>query len=100
MPMYVPPEGVYFQLISAVTKRRMFSRRHMSPHVGMFDGPDYPDQWFTVIKGGPYGDKSDIYKYALKTKGTDSVLFSRGHDKHVGNIEDRGNHQDMYVFTH
>ena len=96
MPVYVPPEGVYFQLTSAVTKRRLFSRRHLTPHVGTYDGPDYPDQWFTVIKGERYGD---TYKYALKTKDTDCMLFCRGHDKHIGNIEGRGNHQDMYVLA-
>ena len=90
--MYIPDEGVYFQLISTCTNNRIFSRSSPDPKVGMTDGPEYDDQWFTLI----YGTSSNNHagQYAIKGKESKRVLFSRTADPHVSNVEGDGTYND------
>jgi len=91
--MYIPREGLYFHLVSTQTNHRIFSRTS-EPNVGLTDGPEYEDQLFSLIHGS--SDNSYDGLYAIKSKESGRLLFSRGSDPHVGNIEGEGEYSDNW----
>lgn len=94
--MYIPEKGLYFQLVNISTNSRLFSREKPEPHVNTFGGPEFDDQWFTLIHGTPENGRAGMY--ALTSKATPKVVFSRATgNPRVGNIERQDQYDDMYV---
>ncbi|KAK0469228.1 uncharacterized protein EV420DRAFT_15892 [Desarmillaria tabescens] len=91
--MYIPPQGIYFRLLGRVSQCVLFARNGPEPLVWQYKGPEYEDQLFTLI----HGTGSHAGLYAIKSKCTGKVLFSRGSPPpRVGQIEGDGAHPDNW----
>jgi len=95
--LYIPPKGIYFRLLGYKSNEVLFSRTHNQPEVGQIPQGDsqYDDQLFTLIHGT--GSHKELY--AIKSKDTGRVLFSRTYSPNVGHIEGDGVHEDKWVLT-
>lgn len=89
--MYIPPNGLYFRLLGYVSQEVIFAR-NSDPKVGCVSyTSEHTDQYFTLIHGT--GEHSG--KYAIKSKATGYVLFSRrGSQPHVGLVPGDGSYND------
>ncbi|KAK0196670.1 hypothetical protein F5146DRAFT_946624 [Armillaria mellea] len=91
--MYIPPQGIYFRLLGRVSQCVLFARNSPEPLVWQFKGPESEDQLFTLIHGT--GEHAGLY--AIKSKATGMVLFSRmSPPPRVGRIEGDGAYQDNW----
>ncbi|KAK0451214.1 hemolytic lectin LSLb [Desarmillaria tabescens] len=91
--MYIPPQGIYFRLVGHASQHVLFSRNHADPEFWHYKGPEYEDQLFTLI----YGTGSRAGLYAIKSKRTGKVLFSRtSQEPFVGHIDGNGAYSDNW----
>lgn len=72
--MYIPEEGVHFQLVGYLTNARIYSRDGPVPVVYDTHGEVLDDQWFTLLYGAPEEGRERLY--ALETRATPKVLYS------------------------
>lgn len=86
----IPAIGLPFRIVGIVSECAIFCRYSPSPDVGQISVSDgvYPDQWFTLIPGIIIG------RYAIKSRVTGKVLYSRSESPRVGQIEGDGKYDD------
>ncbi|KAK0220420.1 hemolytic lectin LSLb [Armillaria fumosa] len=91
--MYIPPQGVYFQLVAHDSQHVLFSRDNADPEFGHDKGPVYPHHFFTLIHGT--GSRAGLY--AIKSKETGKVLFSRTSvEPFIGHVHGNGAYNDNW----
>lgn len=89
--LYIPPKELFFKLLSYSSKHVLYSRDN-DPNFGHYEGPTSHDQWWSLIPGtGKYAGC-----YAIKSKFTDKVVFSRSTEPRVGHIGGDGKYDDNW----
>jgi len=92
---YIPPEDLCFRLVGYDSQCAIFSRTTPDPQVWHYNisNGTYDDQWFTLLNGS--GTREGLY--AIKSKYTSKVLFSRSSpDPTVGHIDGDGEYDDNW----
>nr|BAC78490.1 Hemolytic lectin LSLc [Laetiporus sulphureus] len=92
--IYIPPNDLYFRLLGFVSQKVIYAYPFPRPDVGLSEVNDEStQQYFSLIHGT--GERAGLY--AIKSKATGNVLFSRTHrDPYVGQDPENARYNDNW----
>ncbi|KAJ3476704.1 hypothetical protein NLI96_g10979 [Meripilus lineatus] len=92
--LYIPPEGIFFRLLGYRSQNVIFSRTAQQPFFGQVPAhtSDWDDQYWTLV----HGTGSRAGTFAIRSKVTGLMLFSRRPTPNVGHVDGNGRFPDNW----